>query len=296
MTNRAVSEVLGFILVFALVTTTMSFVYVSDLASLEERRDAERIDNAERAFDVLADNVEDIYRRDAPSRATEIRLAEARLRLADSTEITISVVNGSNVTVSGSTLEADDGSGNTLETNDGRIRYSSGTYLTHRSPLVTAVYTASPRPIEYAADGSRIVYENGAVIRADAGSAIMKRTPSMHFAKTDTVVRLIETRPSARDGSRSVGGTTTALVRMERDRTAVLTPLVDQSPFLVNLTVRTTPARAATWERYLDARIGWTNPGTDSDPCDVSGDTVYCAFLVKERFEVVKAGIETTID
>ncbi|PSP43400.1 hypothetical protein BRC68_07380 [Halobacteriales archaeon QH_6_64_20] len=275
------SEVLGFILVFALVTTTMSFVYVSDLASLEERRDAERIDNAERAFDVLADNVEDIYRRDAPSRATEI---------------TISVVNGSNVTVSGSTLEADDGSGNTLETNDGRIRYSSGTYLTHRSPLVTAVYTASPRPIEYAADGSRIVYENGAVIRADAGSAIMKRTPSMHFAKTDTVVRLIETRPSARDGSRSVGGTTTALVRVERDKTAVLTPLVDQSPFLVNLTVRTTPARAATWERYLDARIGWTNPGTDSDPCDVSGDTVYCAFLVKERFEVVKAGIETTID
>ncbi|PSP64411.1 hypothetical protein BRC77_03835 [Halobacteriales archaeon QH_8_64_26] len=274
----------------------MSFVYVSDLASLEDRRDAERIDNAERAFGVLADNAQDVYRRDAPSRATDLKLAEAQLRLADSSEITVSVINGTNLTVDNGMLEADDGTGNTFDVSDGRIRYAGGSFLTHQSPIVTGIYTASPRPIVYATGGSEIVYESGAVIRSDRSGAVLKRPPAMRFAETDTVIRLVETRPSNQGDPGSVGGTTTALVRMKRDKTAVLTLPNHRSPFLVNLTVRTTPARAVVWERHLDSRIEWTNAGTDNDACSVSDGTVYCAFLVEEQFEVTKTGIETTID
>lgn len=81
--GRAVSDVLGFVLVFALVTATVGVVYTTGMAGLEDAREDERVENAERAFDVLAANVDDEVRRGALSRATEIRLADATLTYGD---------------------------------------------------------------------------------------------------------------------------------------------------------------------------------------------------------------------
>lgn len=99
MDNRAVSEVVGFVLVFSLVTASVGFIYVDGFAVLEDRQDAERVNNAERAFDVLADNVEDVSRRGAPSRATEVKLTDARLAFDNETTI--------NVTVDGASTQAE---------------------------------------------------------------------------------------------------------------------------------------------------------------------------------------------
>lgn len=87
--ERAVSEVVGFILVFALVLGTISFVYVGGFTQLEETRDHEQMSNAKRAFDVLANNFEDLGRGQAPSRATEIKLAGAGLQTTEPTVITV---------------------------------------------------------------------------------------------------------------------------------------------------------------------------------------------------------------
>lgn len=83
MDDRAVTEVVGFILVFSIVLGTITFVYVGGLGGLQDTRDSERTANAERAFDVLANNFQDVARGNAPSRATEIKLAEAGLRVDD---------------------------------------------------------------------------------------------------------------------------------------------------------------------------------------------------------------------
>ena len=88
--GRAVSEVVGFVLVFALITSTVGVVYVVGFDGLEDARNAERLNNVERAFDVLADNVEDIHQEGAPSRATELKLADGQLALGPETHVNVS--------------------------------------------------------------------------------------------------------------------------------------------------------------------------------------------------------------
>ena len=84
---RAVSETVGFVLVFALVTTVIAVTFTFGLGGLEDAQLAERDTNVERAFDVLHDNLRDISRDGVPSRATELRLAGGTLTLAERTEV-----------------------------------------------------------------------------------------------------------------------------------------------------------------------------------------------------------------
>lgn len=91
MSDRAVSEVISYVLVFALITGAVAVVSVSGLATLQDTRNAEQINNAERAYDVLGDNMADIYRRDAPSRATELNLAGSTLSTGGNVTIIVSV-------------------------------------------------------------------------------------------------------------------------------------------------------------------------------------------------------------
>ena len=94
MTDRAVSEVLSFVLVFTLIIASITLISVSGLGSLQDARNAEQLNNAERAFDILSDNIADMYQRGAPSRATEISLGEAQLRTADNVTMTVEVQEG----------------------------------------------------------------------------------------------------------------------------------------------------------------------------------------------------------
>jgi len=91
--DRSVSEVLGYIIIFGLVITSVGIVLVSGTGSLEDVRDFEQASNAERAFDVVGDNMAAIYERNAPSRSTEIDLGDSEIYYGD--PITINVtVNG----------------------------------------------------------------------------------------------------------------------------------------------------------------------------------------------------------
>lgn len=96
MDNRAVSEVLGYVLVFTLIISAVAVVSVSGLGTLEDVKQNEQLDNAERAFDILADNVADVYMRGAPSRATEISVGESTVYTAEGTTVNVTV-NGTPV-------------------------------------------------------------------------------------------------------------------------------------------------------------------------------------------------------
>lgn len=120
MADRAVSETVGFVLIFALVVTTLGVVYTTGTAGLTDARDAERVNNAERAFDVLADNVESITQRNAPSRATEVRLADAGLRLDRSDQIRVSV-DGEEVDAASGALVYDAGAGSEVIYRNGAV-------------------------------------------------------------------------------------------------------------------------------------------------------------------------------
>ncbi len=88
--TRALSDVLGYVVVFSLVVTSVFLVTAGGLATLEDARDSEQAQNAERAFDVVADNFASIYERNAPSRSTEIDLGESEMFYDSNVSIAVS--------------------------------------------------------------------------------------------------------------------------------------------------------------------------------------------------------------
>ena len=87
--DRGVSELVSFVLVFALVISTVSLVYALGYPALLHVQDVERSTNAERAMTTVADAVTEVTVRGAPSRATEMKLSEASLSFGDPVTITV---------------------------------------------------------------------------------------------------------------------------------------------------------------------------------------------------------------
>lgn len=257
--DRGVSDVVGFVLVFALITSTVAIVYTFGFTGLENAREEERFSNAERVFDILADNVADMRRRGAPSRATEIKLSDATLSYGEETSLTVEVTN---------------------------MPSSTPTYSTNLEPLV---YTTADSPV-------RLVYENGAVFRErrNAGGVLLDRTGTVFRNDGGTktaVVPFVQTRQT---GSTGVGGSSTVRIRTKATGSEVLATLhtpadADSDPdsdgtdeYAVTYTVETTPNRAPLWETHLEDRISWRG-----NACSVSGGTVTCTVGVERLYVTV---------
>lgn len=186
--DRGVSEAIGFVLVFSLIVVTIGITFVGGLGGLQDVRDVERVTNAERAFDVLADNVADVSSGGAPSRATEVKLSEAGLYVSEPVVLNVSAVHAT----------------------------SSSRSFTREYQLRPIVYEAS--------NGERIVYANGAVIRQGTESSVMSRTPNFVLNTDRVVVPVVSTRVGDR---RSVSGSMTVLVRTDRSVSRVTAARTD---------------------------------------------------------------------
>ncbi len=134
--DRGVSDVVGYVLIFSLIVATVGVVTTVGFSTLEDRQDAERVNNVERAFDVFANNVEDVYRGGAPSRATEMRLAGGELRYGEQVKITVADTSNTeiNTTVRMTPLVYADG--------DTEIVYVGGAVI--RSERESAVMIREP--------------------------------------------------------------------------------------------------------------------------------------------------------
>ncbi|WP_396613009.1 hypothetical protein ACH9L7_07025 [Haloferax sp. S1W] len=195
--RRAVSDTLGFIFVFSLVLSTVAVVTAVGMGGLQDTRDVERINNAERAFDILDDNMDDISRRGAPSRATEIKLADARLAFGEPVSLSVRWEgNGKN-----------------------------GTNVTTTRPLV---YTAG-------SSDERIIYSYGAVFRGTDDAMTFVQHPSFTLRSDSVLVSAFEVR-RATGAVSSVGGSGTFLVRASRS-TSKLTTVRTNGPYTVTINV-----------------------------------------------------------
>jgi hypothetical protein len=163
--DRGVSETVGFVLVFALITSTIAVTFTVGLGGLEDAQLAERDNNVERAFDVLHDNFNDIGRDGVPSRATEIRLGGGRIEFTR-----------------GSTFEIRNATGTTLENSttaityfgagDTQIRYEHGAVIRTdgegsvmlREPDLLLGETTLIRFVEVSPHGSDGVAGDGTVL------------------------------------------------------------------------------------------------------------------------------------
>lgn len=166
--SRGASEAIGFVIVFSLIVSTVGVVYAVGYAGLIDARDAERVNNAERAFDVLADNIEDITERGAPSRATELKLADASIGAGEETYINVSASDGTHEDYS-----------------TGEIRLGA---------------------IAYEADDTTIRFSGGAIVRADGDAAIVLREPNFVLQQEHVLMTLVQldTGDSEIAGTRTV--------------------------------------------------------------------------------------------
>jgi len=263
MADRGVSDLIGFILIFSLIAISVGTVYVVGFSGLQDARNAEQLTNTERAFDVLADNIDDIVRNDAPNRATEFRLYEAGLVVGQQTTFSVEITNV--------------------------------------GPPNTASVTTYPIVYEPQRSSTTIRYVNGAVIRQDRGSALFLDDPAFVFRRNaagerTTVVPLIETRG---DGREAVGGTGTVLVRAQQ---AIAEPLTTRTTpsnagsdpdgdgnteYDVRLRIETSEARAPIWRDHLNEEIEAAYPST-SGPCSLSNpETVECSFPTERLYVTV---------
>jgi len=259
--RRGASEVISFVLAFALITTTAGVVFVTGIGGLQNARDAEQLQNAERAFDVVDDNLLDHHTAGAPNRATEIKLNDAGLEFGDDVVATVEVTN--------------------LDTSDNAS--------VRAAPLVY-----SPTDSQVA-----VVYSNGAILRTQPTGAVVKNGPPIVVREEGTsrtvILPLIETR--SRGGTSSVSGSSTVLLRTELVLGEMLinrtggddiqgTPPdrdgdgVDE--YNVTYTYNTTTARAPAWERHLEERFSWVDDAC-TIPAGVPG-TVECSFYVEELY------------
>lgn len=225
--NRAQSDAIGFVLVFSLIVLTVGTVYAAGYPALEEFRTGEQLENMERAFDVLDDNLDDLAREGAPSRATEIKL------------------NGGHLAVNGST---------TVTVN-----------ATTADPVRGANFTVSDEstPITYSEGDTAIVSAHGAVFRQDGDAAVMRSDPGWVIDDGHALIPLIVTD---RTGDRvAFGGSSTVLVRGQATGRGVAGELVAAGDD-VTVTVTVASPRADAWGRYFEAE-GFTavdgNPADD---------------------------------
>jgi len=190
------TEVLGHVLVFSLIVASIGIIVVTGLAGLEDTRDSERFQNADRAFDVLGENMASVYERDVPSRATEIDVGDGQILYADPVEINISV----------NTTEDDNFSSNSFES----------------------------QPIEFRVNSDRsILFEAGAVIRDQRRGGYMVREPPFLLSDEKIHIPIIQTTARA---ERSAGGSTVLIRADSRDKTVLERPNDKYDKLRINIT------------------------------------------------------------
>lgn len=161
--ERAVSEIIGYILVFALIVATVGLVSVGGLPTLDSARESEQVQNAERAFDVLDSNMAEVYERGAPSRATELNAEDATVEIREAVTFNVSAENG-----------------------DGNVSYTE----------------AAINPIVFTGIGeTEFVYEAGAVIRDQRDRSIMLSEPPFNVSSRRAVFTVVETENPVRQST-----------------------------------------------------------------------------------------------
>ncbi|WP_135829046.1 DUF7289 family protein [Halorussus halobius] len=219
--SRGVSHVVGYVLVFAVVMASVGVLYGSGVGSLEGVRDAEQVDNAERAVVALAQNFAAVDRGRAPGRAGEVRLGGGRLAVEEATEFRVTVERGGDV-------------------------------VQQRVGVGALVY-------EY--DDTEIRYEAGGVFRTEDGGSVLARRPAFDCAPDRALVSTVSLRRAGDTGAVAEDGTVVVVGRRAEASTVFprsATPQGDEDA-TVRFEVVSSPSADA-WGRYL-TDSGWSRSG-----------------------------------
>ena len=248
--DRAVSDLVGFVLIFGLVVSVVAIVSLAGMGSLESVRTAEQSQNAERAMEILADNMDDIHQRGAPSRATEISLEGASVRLGDEIQVIV--------------RDSTDGGGD------------DSTFLTSRVFQV--------RPIIYDDGETELVYVMGAVFRDDrqGGTVVEHYSPVLDDDRALVpVVRTV----SASSGSQQIQSST-VLVRASAIKRNVPVASTNDSVRYDHASINVSSPRQELWNRTLSRQDRLSCSQNDPDWVNCSLEPTTRLFVTETAISV----------
>ncbi|MGM0605514.1 MAG: DUF7289 family protein [Halobacteriota archaeon] len=211
--DRAITELVSYVLIFALVISTVATVSIVGFDSLSNRQEAEQITNVERSFDVLSDNLRDVERHGDRSRATEIRISEGELLVGDPIRITV-----------------------------GEYDSSADAFTANNQTFLT-------RPIVYRTGDRTVTYEAGAVFRSDGEHGLQTREPNVTNGTDAVTLSFLSLYLGG--GSRAVSGPTTALVVAEASPRPAPIYRFESEAHDVGIEIQS--PRADEWESGLEA-------------------------------------------
>lgn len=236
MHNRAVSNTLGYVLLFAVVITSLTVVGTVGVGSLEDARDGTLLMNAEQSMQGLTSAQEDLHREGVPRRTSQIRLSRGSLESGEETDIRVDI--------------------------DSDVSYEFDTSVPSGSP--------SPRAIQYRSDGTRIVSVAGAVFRLQESGAVVVKEPNFVFRSDATIIPVINTTTA--DPETSMSGSGVGVILTRTGGTLVHESSVSGNIEIE--IVAPTERQAELWHDVLNDDMN-PPPGL-TDPCSVTGDTVTC--------------------
>lgn len=220
--SRGVSEVVAFILVFAIILTSVGVLYSTGFQAMNSYQENEQLRNAERAMGSLADNLNDVLRYSGiEQRQGELSLREGTVRTGDSgTKLNITIPDHDADPI-GTTTDRFSGYGDNSTVDLGEFTYTT--------------------------EGSRIAYEGGGIVRGDDSESwsMVRKRPQLRCTEDTAIISLVAI--SADDRSvKSSGGL--GFTMSVTDRSSKVYNNVDS----VEITVDDSTYDAA-WDETLDS-------------------------------------------
>jgi hypothetical protein len=241
--ERAVSEAISYVLVFALITVGGILVAVQGLPAINNAQDEQVAGNSERVVELMQDRVDEMVRQGAPRREVPVNLQDMRVGIGDMEPSRINVtVTPTDNSIGNSVTLAD------VETDPVYIKTTAGN-LEQTS-----------------------AYVNGAVLVGRRGvneSWTMPERPSWGITTNSSTQKVenIFLRTVSTTGSGGVGGGQTARVLFETASREDETLRIDK----INISVESPrncvePPRKSVWDRYFDRIQNGVQGGDVSNP------------------------------
>ena len=229
-TDRGISEVLSFVFVFALITSTVSITFLVGIDKLENRQEQEATSNIERSLILYNENVRDLINGKAKSRTTELRTQESTIGGGYDTSMNINLENANKTYTSNSTV----------------FMYRTDYNIHYVQEFGAIVKVKNPS--------------------SDNPEVTMLHEPKFIFTEkfNSTSFHMVETRQA---GNREIQSET-VLVRKTTDNTVVITP--DESTVPENMTVTLQTPNYKFWEDYLLSKNDVDSCTTDSSKEEVT--------------------------
>lgn len=257
MKDRAVTQSLGFALLFAVMISTVTLVSAVGIDQLGNSLEDRELDNSERSILLVKSNIDEIQEGRAVARSGEIDLDRGRM----------DVVAGSG----------------------SRIRVHVENTTTGPDHLSVYDETLEMGSLRYRLGDKTVGYEGGAVFRSGGrADAVMQANPS--FVCTDDHA-LLSVVTLEQDTDRQLGDGTVSLT-VARNTTAVEFPAnrsgANSTAGRANVSVEVvdSPFQSG-WERYFAEQPGWRASGSGEFVCaGPSGNGVDTYRVVRTRVVV----------